>query len=245
MAISNQTIKDHYDNLLGPIYSWTLGDFKAKSEVFRTFLTSNDIKPFGNKIAIDLGAGNGLQSIPLAEVGFDVIAIDLNRHLLKELQVNASGRNISVLSADMRDVEKFAEEPELIICAGDTISHLSDKSEVKKFITKISKRLVKGGKAIFSFRDYSNEVIGQERFILVKSSEERILTCVLDYEDEAVIVTDLLYEKFGKNWKQKASTYRKVRIIPKEVVGYLELNQMRLTFNGKVDGLTTIIAIKQ
>jgi 2-polyprenyl-3-methyl-5-hydroxy-6-metoxy-1,4-benzoquinol methylase len=38
--------------------------------------------------AIDLGAGYGIQSIALANLGFRVRAVDFNRQLLEELSVN-------------------------------------------------------------------------------------------------------------------------------------------------------------
>lgn len=79
------TVKEHYDNHLGHIYSWMTGDFQTKCNEFRNFLTDNFILPSTNKIAIDLGAGHGLQSIPIAEIGFQVLAVDFNQQLLDEL----------------------------------------------------------------------------------------------------------------------------------------------------------------
>jgi hypothetical protein len=52
-----------------------------------------------------------------------------------------------------------------------------------------------------SFRDYSKELIGIVRFIPLKSNENKLLTCILDYEDAFVNVTDLLYEKNNDVWK--------------------------------------------
>jgi len=239
------TVKEHYDNHLGHFYSWMMGDFQAKSNEFKNFLNENLIKPSSNKIAVDLGAGHGLQSIPLAEIGFQVLAVDFNQQLLDELKENAKDLKISVINDDIKKVRHFANKPELIICCGDTLSHLDNKAEIKTFIVDIVKSLDLNGKLILSFRDYSNKLTGIERFIPVKSDSNKILTCVLDYEDEFVNVTDLLHEKTNDVWKQKVSSYKKVRLITNEIVDDIEATGMKIIFNQLVNRLTTIIASKE
>ena len=64
------TVKEHYDNHLGNFYSWHTVDFNKNKDLFNTFCIDNDIKPIGSKYAIDLGAGKGIQTIALAEMGF-------------------------------------------------------------------------------------------------------------------------------------------------------------------------------
>ena len=239
------TVKEHYDSHLGYFYSWMMGDFQTKCNEFKKFLTDNFVKPSSSKIAIDLGAGHGLQSIPLAEIGFQVLAVDFNQPLLEELKVNAKDLNITVINNDIKKIASFANKPELIICCGDTLSHLDNKYEVKSFIADIVKSLANNGKLILSFRDYSTKLTGIDRFIPVKSDGNKILTCILDYEDEFVNVTDLLHERINDFWKQKVSTYKKVRLLTNEIVEHLEANGMTINFNQLVNRLTTIIATKE
>lgn len=239
------TAKEHYDTHLGHFYFWMTGDFDISSNEFKSFLTDNFVKPLSNKIAIDLGAGHGIQSIPLAQIGFQVLAVDFNQQLLDELIINSRGLNIKTINDNIKRVETFANKPELIVCCGDTLSHLDNKTEAKTFIANIAKSLDEKGKLILSFRDYSNELKGTDRFIPVKSDETKILTCVLDFEDEFVNVTDLLHEKTGTVWKQKVSTYKKVRLLTSEVLAELEANGMTINFNQVVSRLTTIIASKE
>ena len=238
------TVKEHYDNHLGYFYSWMTGDFLTRCNEFKYFLADNSIKPSSNKIAIDLGAGHGLQSIPLAEIGFQVLAVDFNQQLLEELKINAKDLNITVLNDDIKQIKFFANSPELVICCGDTISHLNDKSEIRTLIADIVKSLGDGGKIILSFRDYSTELTGKDRFIPVKSDDSKILTCFLEYEDEFVNVTDLLHEKINEIWVQKVSSYKKVRLLTSDIVENLKENGMTIIFNQLVNRLTTIIATK-
>ena len=208
------TVKEHYDSHLADFYAWMTGDFETKQQEFQNFLMANSIIPSSAKKAIDLGAGHGLQSIPLAKLGFKVIAVDFNKQLLDELKINGDGLDIEIVDDDIRKINEFAdEEVELIVCCGDTLSHLDSKNEVGKLLTSIAAILKAGNKTLLSFRDYSTELTGDSRFIPVKSDDTRILTCVLDYENETVRVTDLLNEKKETGWTQKVSSYNKVRIL--------------------------------
>lgn len=239
------TVKEHYDKHLANFYSWMTGNFDSKKQEFKKFIINNGIKPQTNKIAIDLGAGHGLQSIPLAESGFQVLAVDFNQQLIDELKANSNGLTITAKTADIRNVNDFLKDKsELIVCCGDTLSHLDNKNEIGKFIADISKSLENGGKLILSFRDYSNILTGTNRFIPVKSDETKILTCILDYENEFVNVTDLLHEKTNDGWIQKVSSYKKVRLLTNEIEELLRKNNFEIEFNEIVNRLTTIIAIK-
>lgn len=70
------TAKEHYDQQIASVYSWMAGApetvLKRNHDLFRQL--GLDSTPRG--LAIDLGAGSGFQSIPLAELGFSVVAVD-------------------------------------------------------------------------------------------------------------------------------------------------------------------------
>jgi len=204
--------KDHYDSHLGHFYSWMIGDLLTKSEEFLSFLKDHHIGAQPGDVAVDLGAGNGIQTIALAKCGFEVVAIDFNEQLLNELRFNTQKYPVSVIADDLRNVGRHARDASLICCCGDTITHLDGESEVVKLVLDIFDSLRPGGKVIFSFRDYSVPLEGIRRFIPVKSDETRILTCVLEYEKGFVTVTDLLQERVGLEWHQQVSSYKKVRL---------------------------------
>lgn len=239
------TVKEHYDKHLCNFYSWMSGDFEIKQKEFQHFLSENNLIPASSKIAIDLGAGHGIKSIALAKLGFIVKAIDFNTQLLNELKNNAEGLDIDIIHDDIRNVEKFRDlEPEVIICCGDTLTHLDNKNDIENFIKNSCIALMPEGKMILSFRDYSNELTGDSRFIPVKSDHTKILTCVLDYQQDIVRVTDLLHEMTENGWEQKVSSYNKVRISTQDIVQYLVSNGMTITFNQPLNRMQTIIAVK-
>ena len=162
-----------------------------------------------------------------------------------ELKLNSKRLNVKILIDDIKNVKQLSHiKPELIVCCGDTISHLDNTNEINNFISDISETLITGGKLILSFRDYSEELTGDKRFIPVKSDEGRILTCMLEYERESVRVTDLFYEKTESGWIQRISSYNKVRISTDEVIKFLEAAGFKIHFNKILKGMSTIIAAK-
>lgn len=101
------TVKEHYDKHLSDFYSWMVGDFETKQREHQQFLEENNVIPNSTKIAIDLGAGNGIQSVSLAKLGFDVKAIDFNKQLLAELEINRRDLPIEIIEDDIRFVKKI------------------------------------------------------------------------------------------------------------------------------------------
>lgn len=239
-------VKNHYDNLLGSVYSWILGDFKTAYKQNIELLRSLDIPITGNGIAIDLGAGPGSQSIPLAELGFEVIAIDFCDILLDELQKNAGDLKIKTICAD---ITKFKDhinrQVELIVCMGDTLVHLSKKDDAEKILIDAVSTLISGGSIIISIRDYhSPGPTGSNRFIPIRSSENQIFTCFLEYEDEIVRVSDILQTKKDNEWNFNVSSYNKLRLKKDWVSNVLVLNSMNIVNDFERDGMLFLHAKK-
>lgn len=77
---SMSTVNQHYSQVLADVYSWMFGGFESGIQKNHEFFKNHKIKSVGSGIAIDLGAGCGFQSIPLAQIGFSVTAIDLEKN---------------------------------------------------------------------------------------------------------------------------------------------------------------------
>ena len=153
------TVKEHYDKHLANFYSWMVGDFDQKRADFQDFLENNRVYPSETNVAIDLGAGHGIQSIALKKMGFDVTAIDFNDQLFDELKSNPDGQSIKTVKTDIRNIKEYSGlKPELIVCRGDTITHLENKADIEKLIEDCANILSENGKLILSYRDYSTEL---------------------------------------------------------------------------------------
>ncbi len=240
------TVKEHYDNHLGNFYSWMLGDFDTNEERMREFFAAHGIASQTNQTALDLGCGNGIQSVALAKLGYKVKAVDFNEQLLNELSGHKSHFDIEVINSELINyLNSVNKKFSLITCMGDTILHLESREWVKEFIKLCYENLESGGKLILSFRDYSTELKGDSRFIPVKSDDKRVMTCFLAYSAEYVNVTDLLYEKINEEWMQFVSSYKKVRALPEEIEKYLKEAGFEIESNEVLSRMIYIIADKK
>lgn len=212
------TVKQHYAEVLANVYSWMLGGFDRGIAKNLEFFEKHKISPVGSGIAVDLGAGCGFQSIALAQLGFLVTAIDLDEKLLQELKANSGKLNITAIQDDLLNFDRHIDKSaELIICMTDTILHLESKEKVSSLFQKVFASLEDEGKLIITFHDLADELSELDRFIPLKSDEQTILTCFLEYEPETVKVHDLVYQKDNGSWKLNKSFYRKLRLSPQWV----------------------------
>ena len=210
---------------------------------------AKDISPYlpaqsVNPVAIDLGAGFGMRAIPLARNGYAVTAIDASPVLLAELQKYAQGLNIQTIEADLLHFREYlAAKADLILCMGDTITHLQEVAHVEHLFKQIAGALAPDRHAVITFRDYTSPLKGDPRFIPVRSDADRIHTCFLEEAPEHMIVHDLVYERQGTAWGFRVSSYKKLRLSPEWVLLALERAGLKAAIDAGPRGMLRVIAL--
>ena len=238
-------VVEHYENHIARYYSWMFGDFNENVDKNYQFFVNKGITPQKSKIAIDLGAGCGFQSLALARLDFSVIALDSSKTLLDELKSHSGNlKIIAVIDNIINFTAHCPEKVELCICMGDTLPHLGSLDEVKKLFEDVYSSLEDRGKCILTFRDLVFELEGINRFIPVKNDSENIFTCILEYEKDHVIVNDMIYKKIKGDWKMDASSYTKLRIHPDWVRKELMKSGFSINLCEIEKGWITVIAGK-
>ncbi len=194
--------------------------------------------------AVDLGAGFGMHAIPLARRGFSVVAIDSHDPLLKELLSRKGSLPIHTVNADLLAFRAHIAAPvDVIVCMGDTLTHLPNHSSVESLFGDVAASLGPGGLFAATFRDYvSAPLQGDARFILVRGDEERVLTCFLEYADTTVTVHDLLHQRESGSWRIRASSYPKLRLSPEWVVEHLSSLGLSVRRDAAPGGMVRITA---
>jgi 2-polyprenyl-3-methyl-5-hydroxy-6-metoxy-1,4-benzoquinol methylase len=239
----DMTAKDHYDKHLGNFYSWMTGDFNQRQLSEQKVFQDLGILTGERRLAFDLGAGHGIQSIALANLGYEVKAVDFNRQLLEELTLNRGSLPITVHQQDMREfLETNDDQADLIVCMGDTITHLESLNAIDHLLRLIKKRLRAKGSVVISFRELTTELKGGARFIPVKSDDKRILTCFLDYYPDHVLVHDLLWERGPNGWTQTVSAYPKQRLSSETLEKKMKENKLTVTKSLLSNGMIVLAA---
>jgi len=239
------TALEHYENLLAEHYTWMYGGWDAKVEENRAYFRERGLLDGAGKTAVDLGCGSGFQSIPLAEAGYDVFAVDLSPTLLDELRQRAADLPITCVTAELLEFARSCPTtPDLVVCMTDTILHLESKAAIEQLFDSVAKSLNPGGVFVVSFRDNAVEPRDEDRVIPVRSDAKTIFTCLLEYEPEYVKVFDIVYTRNGGSWTMSKSYYRKVRVSAEWVKQALEARGLRLKNEDAVRGMTRVVAVR-
>jgi SAM-dependent methyltransferase len=238
----------HYETLLARHYSWMVGAaFDAKVAEQQVLLEELGVKGSGH--AIDLGCGPGYQAVALAKLGFSpVTAVDGSQILLDELQPHAKGLPVKTVRADIRDLKQFAapESASAIVCMGDTLTHLSSLEDVSQLIADAHQTLKPGGILALTFRDLSIVREGLDRFLPIRADSDRIMTCVLEFESDHVVINDLIYVREGESWSLHKSSFCKIRLGVADVLADLRLLGFEIRVNKPLaNGMQAIAAVKQ
>lgn len=214
---------DHYDRLLAAHYTWMLGgDVIAAADGQARLLGELGVRANApGATAVDLGCGPGPQSLALAGLGFSrVLAVDTSRALLDELTGLAARTGqasaIHPVHADIRTALAEHTRPSsvaAVVCMGDTLTHLPGRDDVVALLHDVSRCLAADGQLVLSYRDLTPPRTGTDRFLPVRATADRIMTCFLEYvDDDTVMVHDLVHTRSADTWTQQVSSYPKLRI---------------------------------
>jgi SAM-dependent methyltransferase len=221
VGVMASEVLNHYETLLGPVYSWSLGNFNdrvaASAQLFKEELGDGN----GAK-ALDLGCGTGVQTLALIERGFRVTGVDFSRAMLDEYTKRTAAFDVCSLQEDLAN---FSVTPafKAVVCFGDTVSHLQSWQAVSDMFSRTYKALVPGGVFLLATRDHTRIYRGDERFLLVQADADRSMTCFVEDDGDHIRITDLLHERINGRVELKANSYRKLRVGPQELSKQLTL----------------------
>jgi SAM-dependent methyltransferase len=237
------SVAEHYERVLSPVYAWMAGGAEAAIVAGGAELEALKVPLVPGARVVDLGCGFGMHAIPLARAGARVLAVDTSAQLLAELARLAGNLEIERVQDDLLSFRAhLKEKAAAVFCMGDTLTHLPEHTNLDFLVQEVAEALAPGGHVVFSFRDYSQPLLEEQRFIPVRSDERRILTCFLEYEEDTVVVHDILHERGGDAWETRVSSYRKLRLSPDRVVGSLETSGFDVRREAQARGMVRVVA---
>ena len=238
------SVEDHYENLLAKHYTWMHGDYDSKVREYRFLFERAEIVPRSGGKALDLGSGSGFQSLALADLGFEVLAVDTSETLLRELRERAQRRRIRSVLGDLREQGTYAAEGafEAAVCMGDTLAHLRSYDEVEALCSDVLGVLEGGGVLVLEFRDTTRELEDADRAIPLRMDDERIMATFLEYETDRINVHDMMFVRGADGWAMHKSAYAKLRLSEEKVRNLLERTGLRLISSKEAGGFVTVVA---
>ena len=241
------SVRQHYEDHLGPIYGWMIGDSDAAVKAACDELRAVGIADGAGRVAVDLGSGPGTHAIALAEAGYAVTAIDTCAMLLEELRSRARDHTIRCVNDDVLHLRMHCDGlVDVVLCMGDTLTHLESLESVERLFEAIAGVMSPDGMFVTTFRDYATRALeGVDRFIPVRQDAGRILTCCLEYSESTVAVYDLLHERTDLGWTLRVSSYMKLRLDPEWACATLRRLGLTATLAAGARGMVRLVAIRQ
>jgi SAM-dependent methyltransferase len=244
------TAAGHYEKLLASHYTWMLGDdLEAVAAGDRKLFQDAGIR--AGALAVDLGCGPGPQTLALADIGFaEVVGVDTSQQLLDELLAHTGSRPaVRVVHDDLvHALPGVADgaDVDVVTCMRDTVVHLPGRRAVTQLFSRVAASLAVGGMFILSYRDLTQPLEGVDRFLPIRSDNDRIMLCVLDYPDsDTVTVTDLIYTHVDDGWELHRNSYPKLRLAPDWLCSQLTAAGLQIARHGPgAGGMWQTVATK-
>lgn len=99
-------------------------------------------------IVLDLACGTGNVTLPLSDMGYDMIGVDLSYEMLNVAKNKCQNRNILFLCQDMRSFELYGTVG-AVVCCLDSINYLTSKAGLEKCFSLVHNYLDPDGIFIF------------------------------------------------------------------------------------------------
>ena len=206
MPASNDT-NDFYD-AIAEYYTLFNRDWEVRLE--REGLSLRSIfRRQGIERVLDAACGAGAQSIPLAQLGFEVLAVDPSPGMLKKAQELAADYGVAgkirFERADFLHLHDVVSGPfDAVVCKGNALPHLLLDLEIETTLRTFYELLRPGGLLVIGMRDFDLFIEGRPRFLPgfvhdFDDGSEFITFDLWEWQDgPPVIATQNLYIVSGK-----------------------------------------------
>lgn len=180
-------------------------EYKKRAEFFDSLIQKHCTS--GGKYIVDLACGTGSLSEEMFKLGYDVSGIDLSEEMLNVAldKKYDSGFDIQYICQDMTEFELYGNA-DAIICALDSINHLSSKEDMEKTINRAFLFTEPGGLFIFDANTVHKhrDVLSDNCFIY--ENDQVFCAWQNNYFEENNRV-DITLDFFEKSEKGKYSRY--------------------------------------
>jgi SAM-dependent methyltransferase len=228
--------KQHYDQLLGSHYTWSVAAAGDPYDRAADWLQRHGLAGFTRYL--DLGAGFGAHSVPLARAGKSVTAVEFHAGLLAELR--AAAPTVTTHESELvAFLETAGARWDAVLCLGDTLTQLPDRATAARFLAVSARALAPGGVLALGYRDYSSAPrAGVDRFIPVRHDKERAMLCCVEVIDaDRVSVTDIVTTVEPGGLRTQIGAYAKLRLMPSGVAACLAAIGLVLDRDATEDGM--------
>ena len=151
-----------------------------------------------SKEVLELTAGTGRVTIPLAKAGIEVTALDISKEVLTHLKAKAKRAKVKIktIEADMRSFDLKRKFP-LIIIPFQSIQELTSDHEA--CLRQVKKHLEDNGRFIVTMHNENRENRIAGKYVLPKSRKKILFSTKRTYNQKTQLGTAFqTYEEYDK-----------------------------------------------
>ena len=203
-------------------------DYKRRAEYIANMLREQGIE---DGLLLDLACGTGSLSVEFSKMGYEVIATDASPDMLMEARDKAYDEelNIMFLCQRMEETDLYGTV-RAIVCALDSINHLSDIETLNKTFSVLKNFIDDGGIMVFDVNTMykHREVLGNNTFIY---DEENVFCAWQNrlLRDERTVNINLdFFRKSGSKYERYNENFNEIAFTDEEIVNAVEQGGFRV-----------------
>ena len=148
--INQRSIADHYDQFVADTPLCVLDD----QIIRQTFPKLPQHSSGSSEVILDLGCGTGRTAVPLANLGYQVIGIDLSYSMLRQLvqksaESESLGNLIQPVRANLVELDCFSDEAvDHAVCMFSTLGMIAGRSNRRSMLRHTARIVRPSGKLV-------------------------------------------------------------------------------------------------
>jgi SAM-dependent methyltransferase len=146
-----------------------------------------------SKRVLDLGCGGGSHARMLANLGYEVLAIDISEPIIEQAHSVPSPEGVEFVVADMGAVERTGRGHfGAAISLGNAMAYLLSPESLSRMLFGLKRRLLPQSPCLFQLYNYDRIVVGKERVLPLKvapSAEgELVIVRLVEPREDGVVL---------------------------------------------------------
>lgn len=153
------------------------------------------VRRYGWRRVVDAACGTGHHALALANLGIEVVGIDLSEEMIRRARVAAreAGVDVRFEIGDMRFLDQHVGSGwDAVLCLGNSIAHLRDEEDLTAALLAFGRCLLPGGVAIVQILNYPLLVRKGERVVAITRSDHSEFVRFNDYLDDGRVRFNVL-----------------------------------------------------
>ena len=204
-----------YDRLTNDV------DYKATVDFYMHLLQREGLKP---RTAVDLACGTGSVALILAEMGMQVIGVDLSEEMLTVATQKAmDAENPPMFVCQALQELRLPKAVDLAVCALDSLDYITEPEDCRQAIKRIYKVLNPGGCFIFAVKT-PEKLKAMDGQVFLDEDEDVYCVWRGTFDEKTNICTygmDL-FQREGDSWYRSSEEHQEYAYSAQELVGYLK-----------------------